>query len=52
MFRWSEYCVGIIFIIMILLWITREFDETPGWGTIFQHEYEIIEPNIAIVFCT
>ena len=38
-YSWSEYCVGIIFIVMILLWITREFDDTPGWSVLFPDGY-------------
>ncbi|CAF4968475.1 unnamed protein product, partial [Rotaria socialis] len=36
---WNEYCVGVVFIIMILLWVTRDFGETKGWSTIFLDEY-------------
>ncbi|CAF3929882.1 unnamed protein product [Rotaria magnacalcarata] len=35
---WNEYCVGIVFIIMILLWVTRDFGETRGWSIIFLDE--------------
>jgi hypothetical protein len=39
MFRWSEYCVAVIFIIVIILWVTREFGDTKGWDILFQNEY-------------
>jgi len=39
MFRWSEYCVAVIFIIVIILWVTREFGDTRGWDILFQTGY-------------
>ena len=40
MFSWSEYSVAIVFIIMIVLWITREFGETKGWDILFEEGYD------------
>jgi hypothetical protein len=39
MFSWSEYCVAVVFILMIILWLTREFDDIKGWTIIFREEY-------------
>lgn len=36
---WSEYCVAVIFILMITLWSTREFGEIRGWDILFQEGY-------------
>jgi hypothetical protein len=38
-FSWNEYCVGIVFIVMVVLWLTEEFGDTRGWGIIFPDEY-------------
>ena len=32
---WKEYTIIILFIVMVLLWITRDFSSYPGWGIIF-----------------
>ncbi|CAF0919700.1 unnamed protein product [Didymodactylos carnosus] len=37
--NWSEYTMGIVFILLILLWITRDFSSTPGWDVIFRPKY-------------
>ncbi|CAF2628108.1 unnamed protein product [Rotaria sp. Silwood2] len=47
--NWSEYTVGIVFIIMIVLWVTREFGETPGWDIIFEDNY--VSDSTVAVFC-
>ncbi|CAF2002846.1 unnamed protein product [Rotaria magnacalcarata] len=46
---WNEYCVGIVFIIMILLWVTRDFGETRGWSIIFLDEY--MDDSTVAVLC-
>jgi hypothetical protein len=38
-FSWSEYCVSIVFILMIVLWLTREFGDIKGWDILFRDEY-------------
>jgi sodium-dependent dicarboxylate transporter 2/3/5 len=35
---WEEYTIIILFIVMVLLWITRDFSPTPGWAIIFPKE--------------
>ncbi|CAF0937900.1 unnamed protein product [Rotaria sp. Silwood1] len=47
--NWSEYTIGIIFIIMIILWVTREFGETHGWDIIFEKGF--ISDSTVAVFC-
>ncbi|CAF0795260.1 unnamed protein product [Rotaria sordida] len=47
--KWSEYTVGIIFIIMIILWVTREFGETHGWNILFKEDYT--SDSTVAVFC-
>lgn len=39
MFSWSEYCVAVVFFIMVILWLTQEFGDTRGWAVIFPTEY-------------
>lgn len=44
-FSWSEYSVLIVFILMVVFWLTQEFGDTRGWGVIFPDEY--LEYSIA-----
>ena len=39
MCRWNEYCVSIVFLLMVVLWLTQEFGDTPGWTIIFPDGY-------------
>ena len=39
MFSWSEYCVTIVFLLMVILWLTQEFGDTRGWTVIFRTGY-------------
>jgi di/tricarboxylate transporter len=46
--RWSELSVAIVFILMIVLWVTKDFSGTPGWDIIFQDKY-ISDGTVAIL---
>ncbi|UJR20089.1 hypothetical protein I4U23_023221 [Adineta vaga] len=46
--KWSEICVGILFISLILLWVTKDFSVVPGWKIIFRHKY-ISDGTVAIL---
>jgi di/tricarboxylate transporter len=37
--NWQEYTITILFVIMVSLWITRDFSSYPGWGILFRDEY-------------
>ncbi|CAF3934021.1 unnamed protein product [Adineta steineri] len=47
--KWSELIVGIIFIILIVLWVTREFSDTTGWSMIFKRDH--ISDGTVAIFC-
>ncbi|CAF0991701.1 unnamed protein product [Didymodactylos carnosus] len=36
---WSECSVAVIFVMLVLLWVTKDFDSTPGWDIIFRSKY-------------
>ena len=36
---WSEISIAIVFVLMILLWLTKDFSGTPGWEIVFQDGY-------------
>ncbi len=46
--RWSEISVAIVFSLMIILWVTKDFSGTPGWEIIFQDKY-ISDGTVAIL---
>ena len=33
--RWEQGWIAIIFITLVILWVTRDFGEVPGWSVIF-----------------
>jgi di/tricarboxylate transporter len=35
---WEEYSIAILFVVMVGLWVTRDFSSSPGWEIIFQKE--------------
>jgi di/tricarboxylate transporter len=35
---WAQYCTGIIFVILVFLWITKDLHFTSGWGSLFLEE--------------
>jgi di/tricarboxylate transporter len=35
---WQEYTITILFIAVIVLWVTRDFSSYPGWNVLFQKE--------------
>jgi di/tricarboxylate transporter len=35
-FCWQERTITILFVIVVILWVTRDFSTAPGWGMIFQ----------------
>ncbi|CAF1055484.1 unnamed protein product [Adineta ricciae] len=47
--NWSEYCVGFIFVLTVVLWITRDFGGTRGWDVLFQDKY--VSDSTVAVFC-
>ncbi|CAF2577644.1 unnamed protein product [Rotaria sp. Silwood2] len=46
--KWSELSVAIVFVCMIILWVTKDFSGTPGWEVIFQDDY-ISDGTVAIL---
>lgn len=46
--RWSEISVAIVFLLMIILWVTKDFSGTPGWEVIFEEKY-ISDGTVAIL---
>lgn len=40
--------MGIVFILMILLWVTKDFSGTPGWEILFREKY-ISDGTVAIL---
>lgn len=32
---WKEYNIIVLFIVMVVLWLTRDFSSYPGWEIIF-----------------
>ena len=47
-FSWSEISVALDFILMIILWVTKDFSGTPGWEVIFADKY-ISDGTVAIL---
>lgn len=47
-FRWNEITVAVVFIFMIILWVTKDFSGTPGWDVIFRRKY-ISDGTVAIL---
>jgi len=37
--KWSEKCVGVIFLILVVLWITRDLHVVPGWNYFFKPKF-------------
>jgi di/tricarboxylate transporter len=33
---WQEYTLIILFIVVIFLWVTRDFSTAPGWDILFR----------------
>ena len=46
---WSEVSVGIVFAVMIVLWVTKDFSGTPGWEILFREKH-ISDGTVAILF--
>ncbi|CAF3438039.1 unnamed protein product [Rotaria socialis] len=46
--NWSELSVAIVFVCMIILWVTKDFSGTPGWEIIFEENY-ISDGTVAIL---
>jgi len=36
---WQEYTIIILFVLMVLLWVTRDFSSTPGWAILFPKKF-------------
>ncbi|CAF1074317.1 unnamed protein product [Rotaria sordida] len=47
--KWSELVVAGIFVLLIVLWITREFSSRTGWSMIFQRKH--ISDGTVAIFC-
>ncbi|UJR22011.1 hypothetical protein I4U23_025078 [Adineta vaga] len=47
--KWNEISVAIVFVLMILLWITKDFSGTPGWEIIFRRKF--ISDGTVGIFC-
>ncbi|CAF3546110.1 unnamed protein product [Rotaria sordida] len=47
--NWSELSVAIVFMCMIILWVTKDFSGTPGWEVIFEDDY--ISDGTVAIFC-
>ncbi|CAF1027076.1 unnamed protein product [Rotaria sp. Silwood1] len=48
---WREYIIAILFFIMVILWVTRDFSSYPGWEIIFRKDY-VTDATIAIFIGT
>ncbi|CAF4173521.1 unnamed protein product [Rotaria sp. Silwood2] len=48
---WQEYIIAILFFIMVILWITRDFSSYPGWEVIFRKDY-VTDATVAILIGT
>jgi hypothetical protein len=33
---WQEHTIIILFVVVIALWVTRDFSTSPGWDVIFR----------------
>ena len=33
---WGEYTITVLFIVVVILWITRDFSTYPGWDILFR----------------
>ena len=36
MIRFQQKCVGVIFVVLVILWITRDIQGLYGWGLLFR----------------
>lgn len=50
---WSEYSISIVFLLVVILWLTQSFGDTRGWTILFLDEYVLyltidrnMSPNI------
>ncbi|CAF1290111.1 unnamed protein product [Rotaria sordida] len=48
---WQEYTITILFFIMVILWVTRDFSSYPGWGIIFREDY-VTDATVAVLIGT
>ncbi|RNA30676.1 solute carrier family 13 member 1 [Brachionus plicatilis] len=37
--KFQQKCVGVIFVILVILWLTRDIQGLYGWGLLFQPKY-------------
>lgn len=35
-FSWQECTIACLFVILVVLWVTRDFSSYPGWDIIFR----------------
>jgi solute carrier family 13 (sodium-dependent dicarboxylate transporter), member 2/3/5 len=38
---WQESIVAILFVVAVLLWVTRDFSSFPGWAILFRKKYVV-----------
>ncbi|CAF3396963.1 unnamed protein product [Rotaria socialis] len=50
-YSWRERVITILFIVLVVLWVTRDFSSTPGWQIIFRKNY-VTDGTTAILFGT
>ncbi|CAM4951021.1 unnamed protein product [Rotaria socialis] len=48
---WEEYTISILFLAMVILWVTRDFSTYPGWEIIFRKDY-VADATVAILIGT
>ncbi len=36
--NWQEYTIAVLFIVVVVLWLTRDFSSYPGWEILFRKE--------------
>ncbi|CAF0929686.1 unnamed protein product [Didymodactylos carnosus] len=37
--NWKEANIAVLFIVIVVLWITKDFSNTPGWDILFREKY-------------
>ena len=38
---WQESIIAILFVVAVLLWVTRDFSSFPGWDILFRKKYVV-----------
>ncbi|CAF1269355.1 unnamed protein product [Adineta ricciae] len=50
-FSWREYIITILFVTVILLWITRDFSSYRGWDILFRKDYVTDRTTAMLIGC-